>query len=321
MNKKILVIGGSGFIGTNIVEYYSKKGIEILNLDKNPPKNHGQIIYWKSCDVLNYQMLFNIIKQYKPIYVIDLAARIDLKGKSILDYKQNIDSVRNIIQCCNEIDGVKKIIFTSSMLVCKAGFVPKSYSEYNPDTFYGQSKVDMELYIKNTTIKPDWTIVRLTSIWGPWFDDPYRRFFRMIKNKRYYGIKNACQKSYGYVGNIVYMYDMIMMYYQEKTNKKIFYLGDNEPVDINEWSIEIATEMRVKKPLFIDKKLMFIFALLGDLIQRMGINTPISTFRFKNMTTNNVISMDDVYDIIGDVPYTRLAGIKETLKWMNIYES
>ena len=35
--NKILITGGSGFIGTNMVAYYVSKGIEICNIDITPP--------------------------------------------------------------------------------------------------------------------------------------------------------------------------------------------------------------------------------------------------------------------------------------------
>ena len=38
MKKKILIIGGSGFIGLKLVEYYLKKNFEVFSISKNKKK-------------------------------------------------------------------------------------------------------------------------------------------------------------------------------------------------------------------------------------------------------------------------------------------
>ena len=48
---KILVTGGSGFIGTNLMEYYLSKGVEALNFSTDPPKNPEHKSYWRKVDI------------------------------------------------------------------------------------------------------------------------------------------------------------------------------------------------------------------------------------------------------------------------------
>ena len=42
-----------------------------------------------------------------------------------------------------------------------------------------------------------------------------------------------------------------------------------------------------------------------------------SSFRLKNMTTNNIINLANTYEVAPKLPFTRKEGIKETLNWMN----
>ena len=51
--KKILVTGGSGFIGTNLIEELSINNYDILNLDIQKPKIHEHTLNWKYCDINN----------------------------------------------------------------------------------------------------------------------------------------------------------------------------------------------------------------------------------------------------------------------------
>ena len=66
------------------------------------------------------------------------------------------------------LNELKKIIIASSMLVCELGYSPKNFNDYKPNTLYGESKVLTEKIVKK--FKNSWTIVRPTSIWGPWFE-------------------------------------------------------------------------------------------------------------------------------------------------------
>ena len=53
-NSKILITGGSGFIGTNVIEYLSSKNIKLLNIDINEPKIKNHFEFWREVDILDY---------------------------------------------------------------------------------------------------------------------------------------------------------------------------------------------------------------------------------------------------------------------------
>ena len=48
VKKKILITGGSGFIGTNLIEKLVLDGHEILNIDIKEPKNFVLSKYWRN---------------------------------------------------------------------------------------------------------------------------------------------------------------------------------------------------------------------------------------------------------------------------------
>ncbi len=52
-NMRLLVTGGSGFIGTNLMANFIAKGVELINLDWNPPLNPEHAPYWKPCDIMD----------------------------------------------------------------------------------------------------------------------------------------------------------------------------------------------------------------------------------------------------------------------------
>ncbi len=314
--EKIIITGGSGFIGTNLLQYYQKEGYIVLNIDIKSPEKESLKKFWINIDITNYRSLERAFIEFNPDYIIHLAARTDLGGKQLSDYLTNTYGTQNIIKACNLLPSLKRVIFTSSMLVCRPGFIPKNQTDFFPSTIYGESKVKMEELIRQENISFEWAIVRPTSIWGPSFGVPYRNFFDMIINRKYFHIgKSSCTKTYGYVENVVYQIDLILKSQTSKINNQVFYLGDYEPTNIKIWANEIATELNITiitLPYFIIK----VIAIVGDILKIININFPMSTFRLKNMTTNNIINLENTKEIAPNLPFSRIEGIRKTLKWI-----
>jgi nucleoside-diphosphate-sugar epimerase len=315
---KILISGGSGFIGTNLVQFYFDQGFDILNIDFNTPQNYRHIHFWKNVDITDYKKLEKEIVNFDPDYIIHLAARTDLDGKTLEAYGANTVGVENMIATANLCPNLKRMIITSSMLVCKLGYKPNSEEDYMPNTVYGQSKVQTEIITKNSNIKCEWSIIRPTSIWGPWFRAPYRNFFDMVINKRYFHIGNTdCTKTYGYVDNVVYQINSIIKAPSEKIQGKVFYLGDYEPTNIRTWADEIGFEVGIKIKT-IPYPLIKMAALGGDILKQAGIHFPMTSFRLKNMTNDNVLDLSNTKELAPNLPFTRKEGIKKTLEWLKL---
>ncbi|MFK9714751.1 NAD-dependent epimerase/dehydratase family protein, partial [Escherichia coli] len=80
-----------------------------------------------------------------PDAVVHLAARIDLDEKTDLSgYTANIEGVENLVEAIRRTPSVRRVIWTSSQLVCRVGYVPTSDTDYKADTLYGKSKVRTE---------------------------------------------------------------------------------------------------------------------------------------------------------------------------------
>ena len=201
--EKILITGGSGFIGTNLVtELLQRNDCRLLNIDKEKPKISEHELIWKQIDLCDKEALSMAIKNFSPDYVIHLAARTDLNGKELMDYDANMAGVSNLLDVLVHIPNLKRAIFASSMYVCEPGYLPKNFEDYAPHTLYGESKVETEKRIKSRNPAYTWSIIRPTSIWGPWFGEPYNKFFHIVLKRMYFHMgKRACRKTYGYIDN------------------------------------------------------------------------------------------------------------------------
>lgn len=314
---RILITGGSGFIGQNVQQYFFRSGgVEMKNIDLLPPSQIQLRTFWIQCDICSFDPFKRIVLAYNPDYIIHLAARTDLDGKSIQDYSANTIGVENLLKIVQLLPNLKKVIITSSMLVCHTGYYPKNQFDYAPSTLYGKSKVITERLVWENQPQCDWAIVRPTSIWGPWFKVPYKNFFDMVIAHRYFHIGHkSCTKTYGYVGNTVYQIVSILLNTTDNKDKKIFYLGDNPATNIEEWANEIAAELHykiIRLPWWILK----MAAWGGDLLKLVGLHFPMTSFRLRNMTTDNILDLSNTYEIAPDPPYNRIEGIRNTLKWI-----
>ena len=312
---KVLITGGSGFIGTNLLLFFKEK-YEILNIDIRESNLTELQKYTSIVDITNYENFRNVVIGFSPDYIIHLAARTDLNGKFIYDYSANTVGVSNLMKIIHELPKLKKLIVTSSMLVCHTGYYPKNQFDYAPNTLYGESKVETEKIVWDNKPQCDWVIIRPTSIWGPWFGVPYRNFFDMVISRKYFHIgRKSCTKTYGYVGNAVYQIEQILFHETLNEDQKVFYIGDNPPTNIETWANEIAAELNsnIKRVPFWMLKTAAYF---GDLLKLFNITFPMTSFRLKNMTTDNIIDLSETYNIAPNPPYSRIDGIKATLQWL-----
>ncbi|MBE0427869.1 MAG: NAD(P)-dependent oxidoreductase [Nitrospirae bacterium] len=323
---KILITGGSGFIGTNAVDFYLSKGIERLSIDIKEPQNIAHNKVFKRINILDKEALVKIFKDYSPTHVLHLAARTDLHEKNNIEgYAANIKGVENIVRAISNSPSVKRSIFASTKLVCPTDYTPKSDDDYCPNTLYGKSKVLGEEIVKSSSLQCDWCIVRPTSIWGPWSmmpHIPYGKFFQMIARGRYFHpSKENPPKSFGYVGNTVYQIMKLLDAPSDQIHKQIFYLSDYDVFTIKDWANMISMKLRGRQVRTIPEPIVRLLAWSGDLLKLFGIKEPpFSSFRLRNMRADTSrVPLENIKLITGPLPYTIEQGVDETITWLKKY--
>ncbi|MGE0566975.1 MAG: NAD-dependent epimerase/dehydratase family protein [Bacteroidia bacterium] len=315
---KIIVTGGSGFIGTNLIERLKiVPENKILNIDIKPPKLHSHINFWKDCDILNSSLLSKIIEEFRPEIVIHLAARTDTDPKCVLeDYKVNYVGTQNLIDGLANINCLQRVVFTSTQFVNQYHGVPKDDEDFSPHTKYGESKVLMEQMIRKGNFSYTWTIIRPTNIWGPWHIRYPFEFWKVLSKGMYFhpGRKPVI-RSYGYVGNVVWQIIKILEADKKLINKQVFYVGD-EPLDLYDWVNGFSNKQIGKNVKVIPRFVVQLMAFAGDLFATIGLKFPITSSRFKSMTNSNTAPMAKTFQVLGEAPYSLDEGITETVNWL-----
>ena len=155
MNKNIIVTGGLGFIGSNLIDLLISKKYSVINLDKvsyssnfynlKEHKNNTKYKFIK-CD-LNSKKILNILLRYKPICIFNLAAETHV-DRSIDGPKNFINS--NVLGTFNLLEAFKtfsskhnsKLVHISTDEVygdILKGRSDENYS-YKPSSPYAASK-------------------------------------------------------------------------------------------------------------------------------------------------------------------------------------
>jgi nucleoside-diphosphate-sugar epimerase len=317
---RILVTGGSGFIGTNYIELQLRIGnAEFINLDNRPPRNPAHKSFWQGCDILDASRIETKIRDFSPTHVVHLAAKCGLDETELDAYAANMEGAENLLFALKEMPSVERVIFTSSLLVCRVDHVPKHDADYQPSTLYGRSKARMEEIIRaEKTLPFVWTIVRPISIWGPWCEGSYREFFKTIAQGRYFHIGHGhYRKSLGYVENTVHQIHKLLLAPVEKVDRKTIYLADEPPADLYDFANKVQSVLGVKRLRHIPLGMTKLAAKVGDIFKATGWHSvPITSFRLNNILTEYVFDLQPIMEISAPLPYDFQTAVERTVGWM-----
>jgi len=305
MIHKVLVTGCSGFIGKEVSEFFLSQNYKVYGLDKVKSKNMDRIRFFK-CDIMNKNNLLKIFNEVNPHLIIHLAAKADLRSNDLNYYKENYLGTKNIIHAANLVSSIKRIIFTSTLLVNKIGTNNNQFLFYNPNTKYGESKVLMEKIIRFSECKFDWCIIRPTTIWGDNIQNHFKTLLNLIEKKLYFhtGYKKI-YKSYGYVKNSAFQIYKLANTKNYLFNRKIYYISDYESIELKEWinkisNLLIGADVKITLPTFFAKFL----ALIGDTFLIFGFKGfPIQSFRLNNILVNFKVNTSCLKKVCGRLPY------------------
>lgn len=161
---KILVTGGAGFIGSNLINNLTKTGIingtpieKVVVIDNlflgrkefiQSSISCGRVDFYKQ-DLLNFTAALKIFKKYRFDLVFHLSANSNISYGSKhtdCDLKQGTLVTYNVLECMRLTD-VKQMVFSSSSAIYGEASItpiPEDYGPLFPISFYGASKLACE---------------------------------------------------------------------------------------------------------------------------------------------------------------------------------
>jgi UDP-glucose 4-epimerase len=164
---KILVTGGAGYIGSNVVKALGQRREEILVYDSLSTGHEWAVLYGRLVkgDLSDKILLDKIIKEFKPDAVMHFAACIQVEEsvrEPLKYYRNNTVNTINLLEVMKE-NGIKNFIFSSTAAVYG---IPEKIPinedvPLNPINPYGSSKAAVERILNDFSQASDFNYVSL----------------------------------------------------------------------------------------------------------------------------------------------------------------
>ena len=310
---KNLIIGGSGFVGSNLISKLNPTNC--INLDKIPSPFFPSISL-----VGNIRNTSEIIIEKSVGSVILLAAEHhDNVSPISLYYDVNVQGTKNVLESMDKA-GVKNLIFTSSVAIYGLNKLnPDENHIQDPFNHYGKSKWQAEKVIKdwydNDPEGKSVSIIRPTVIFGERNRGNVFNLLKQINSGKFLMIGNGYnKKSMAYVGNVV-------AFIKNRLEKKeagfhVFNYVDKPDLTTS----DLVSFIDKKMKLNISKiKIPFWLGLFGgycfDILSKiLGKKLSVSSVRVKKFCATTQFDATKAHSSFR-APFTLKQGLDKTLEY------
>lgn len=291
--QKILVTGGSGFIGTQVVHRLLARGHSVRVFDKVVKSEFSSIT--AKGDVRDLNALRAECKGIDVVVHLAAEHRDDVRPDKLY-FDVNVEGTRNLVSACAEA-GVNEILFTSSVAVYGLNVgEPTEISALAPFNNYGRSKLQAEEVLQA------WTgdvpearkliIVRPVVVFGEGNRGNVYNLCRQIASGAFVMIGDGSnRKSMAYVENIA---DFLCYCLENTTASGIFNYADKPDLSTQELVTVVSTALCPgKRWLRIPYALALGAGYLADAVARLsGRSLPVSSVRVKKFCADTVVNSD-----------------------------
>jgi UDP-glucose 4-epimerase len=253
LKKKILIVGGTGFIGYHLAKEAVKKGFEVSSLSKNNPvkKRYLKKVKYIIADIANKKSIKKIIRDDFQ-YVINLAGYVNHTDE-IKTYRSHYLGCKNISNYFLNKNIKLFVQVGSSMEYGLASSPQKENFKCNPKSIYGRAKFLSTQYLLNLYKKKKFpvTIVRLYQVYGPYQD--FNRFIPILINSCKGNKDFPCSHGRQY-RDFLYISDLVdaifLILKNSKVKGEIFNIGSGKPLKIKRIIKKIVRYYKSGKPQF-----------------------------------------------------------------------
>ena len=219
--KKILIIGGTGFIGYHLAKKSLKKGWHVTSISSNPPKKirYLQKVKYIRCDITNKKLLKKSIRKYFD-YVVNLGGYVDHSNKK-KTFQSHYIGCKNLAEIFLKKMPISFVQMGSSVEYGNLISPQEENAKCEPKlvkSIYGKAKLLSSIHLMNLFRKKKFpaTILRLYLAYGPKQD--INRFLPIVIKGCIKNEKFPCSKG-NQLRDFVYVDDVIDAILKSLTNK------------------------------------------------------------------------------------------------------
>lgn len=293
---RILVTGGSGFIGTRLVAELLAAGHEIRILDKICSAKYPRLCLVG--DVRDERAVHAALKGVDLVFHLAAEHRDDVTPVEKY-YDVNVGGTRKLAEAC-AVHGVSRIVFTSSVAVYGLDRgVPTEDTEPQPFNDYGKSKVQGEEVLRRWAAEHSGSIlaiVRPTVIFGEGNRGNVYNLLKQIVGGRFVMIgAGTNRKSMGYVGNIA----SFLAYIGQSSiaGTAVYNYADKPDLTMNELVAFVRSGIG-RQPGAVLRLPYFLGLSAGACFDSLGVLTgrkfPVSRIRVKKFCASTMVSVEKV---------------------------
>ena len=256
MEKKILIIGGTGFLGFNLCKYYQKKKFNVLSISRFKPDFNKKIkkVKYICVDISNKKFLEIKIKKYiKNVdYVINASGSVDHKNFNKV-YKSHYLGVKNISKYFLNKKIKKFIQIGSSMEYGKLKSPQIEMLNTNPLSFYGYAKFKSTNYLLRLYKLFNFPVVilRLYQVYGPYQEQNRLIPFvinNCLSNKKFPVSKGNQLRDFMYIQDFLEATNKVLL--KKNTSGHIFNIGSGKPIKVKSLINFICKFIKKGAPVF-----------------------------------------------------------------------
>ncbi|MCS6962123.1 MAG: NAD-dependent epimerase/dehydratase family protein [Deltaproteobacteria bacterium] len=270
---QILVTGGSGFIGRNLIKALLKDGFKVINLSR---KRSGLDVIELNVDLRDIQA--DHLKRFQIEAVIHTASKVGFSGRFDDFYSTNVIGTKNLLDACAKI-GVNKLIYTSSPIVVFDGdhiFGGDETLPYaiEPKSHYAKTKIEAEklvLGLKNMSI----AVLRPHLVFGPDDTNLIKSIVDALRTGKLFRFtEQDFLSDFTFVEDCVQAHLLALKCLLNKNlSHRIFFISSGEPVGIWKFIEEIAFSLGLSlKTRVIPEKLLKVIGFFSEIKLALGIS-------------------------------------------------
>lgn len=163
--KKVLIIGGNGFVGGHLVMGAIERGYEPAIADTGDTPGIPDILYFK-CDIMDYENILKVMESFRPNFVINVAAVADIdraeKNRGLAE-GVNVTGAANAARAAAWVHA-KYCWFSSDAVFNGKGTGYDENSPPEPVNYYGRTKEMGEKAVLEAN--PDAIVPRISLVLG-----------------------------------------------------------------------------------------------------------------------------------------------------------